>query len=161
MKIILNNWGKIIFIISVISITSALVAEYFFNLLPCKMCLHQRYSYYFIIFIFILFYFFKKTSTILIYILAEFAIIYGLYFTIWHVGIENNLLKNSSSCAGVISKENSLESLKNKILEQDIVNCSEVSWVIFGLSAATINLILLTLILIINTIYIYQKYYEK
>ena len=52
---IFNNWLNILFILSIIAITSALVAEFFFDLEPCKMCLKQRHPYYIIIFLVILF----------------------------------------------------------------------------------------------------------
>ena len=53
---IINNWLNILFILSIIAITSALIAEFFYDLAPCKMCLKQRYPYYAIIFLVILFY---------------------------------------------------------------------------------------------------------
>ena len=55
MNYIIRYWAIVVFILSAIAISSALIAEYVFNLLPCKMCLYQRYPYYFIISIFILF----------------------------------------------------------------------------------------------------------
>ena len=51
MKKIKNNWTVIVFIISFLAISSAITAEFFFEILPCKMCLYQRYPYYFIIFV--------------------------------------------------------------------------------------------------------------
>lgn len=161
MKILLKNWEKIFFLLSLTAILFALSAEYFFNLIPCKMCLHQRYPYYVIILLFILIYFFKNFSKIWFFIISEFAILYGLFYSIWHVGIENKIIKGNSGCTLSISNYNSLENLKDQILKQDIVDCSEVSWIIFGFSAATINLVLLLLFLLLNTMYIYNKYYAK
>ena len=55
---IIRNWTLLLFIISLISISSALIAEYFFNLQPCELCLKQRHPYYLIlvslVFIFII-----------------------------------------------------------------------------------------------------------
>ena len=65
-----------------------IILEFIFNFLPCKMCVQQRYPYYFIIIIFILFYLFNKKINLLFNILTEFAIIYGLFYSVWHVGIE-------------------------------------------------------------------------
>ena len=161
MKIILNNWSKIIFILSVFAISNALIAQYLFNLLPCKMCLYQRYPYYFIIFILIFFYFLNKNRSIWLFIYIEVAIFYGIFYSFWHVGIEKKFLQGPSECSTTLSISNSLEDTKKNILEQDIVNCEEVSWFIFGMSAATINFLFLVALLFFNTIFIYRLVYER
>ena len=153
MNYILKNWIFCLFILSLITIVSAHSAEYFFDLYPCNMCLKQRYAYYIII-IFIGFYFlFKKIKKILIVISIQLAIIYGLFYAIWHVGIEQKFLPGPSSCTGSILQTDSLENLKQQIKDQPVIDCSEIIWSIGGLSAATINSILLLLIFVINSIY--------
>ena len=161
MKNITKYWVVLLFLLSLISIISALTAEYIFDLAPCKMCLKQRYPYYVIVSIIIIFYLFKQIKNILLFILSEFAIIYGLFYAIWHVGIEKKILSGPISCSGTLLNTNSIQNLKEQISNQAIVNCNEIVWVILGLSAATINSILLLLILTFNSIYIVSKFYEK
>ena len=160
MKLIKNNWIIIVFIISIVAISSALIAEYLFKILPCKMCLYQRYQYYFIIFIIILLYLLKKTYFIWHIFLFEAAFIYGSFYALWHVGIEKKILPSLTSCSNTINNTDSLENLKTQILNQSVISCDEINWVMFGMSAATINSILLLFLLIINTIFII-KYYNK
>tara|TARA_Y100000590_G_scaffold391145_1_gene467538 strand:+ start:612 stop:1109 length:498 start_codon:yes stop_codon:yes gene_type:complete len=157
MNYIIKNWKFIIFILSIIAILSALITEYVFNILPCKMCLNQRYPYYFIIILFILFYFLKNISNIWFFILTEIAILYGLFYSIWHVGIEQKLLIGPSDCSANIELADSTDKLKEQIINQAIVNCSEISWTILGLSAATINSFLLIFLLFFNTIIIIKN----
>ena len=161
MKIIKNYWFVIILIISLIAISSALIAEYIFYLMPCKMCLYQRHTYYFIILLILIFYLFKRISPIWIYFLSEIAFLYGIFFTIWHIGIEQKLFSGPEGCAASINNATSTEDLKKQILNKEIVSCDEVIWTIFGLSAATINLILLILILFFNSFFIYKYFYAK
>ena len=161
MNSIIKNWLIILLLISLVAISSALIAEFFFNLMPCKMCLKQRYAYYAIIALLILFYFFRKYKNLWIVILIEFSILYGLFYSIWHVGIEKNILPGPSSCSGTLAKTNSIENLKAQITDQPIVNCSDIIWSIFGISAATINVLLLLFLLIFNSIFIFKYYYEK
>ena len=71
--------------------------------------------------------------------------LYGIFFTIWHIGIEQKLFSGPEGCAASINNATSTEDLKKQILNKEIVSCDEVIWTIFGLSAATINLILLNL----------------
>ena len=161
MIFVYKYWGYIIFVLSIIVISSALIAEYIFNLLPCKMCLYQRYTYYFVIVIFLLFYFLKKSSNIWLYILIEMSIFYGLFYSIWHVGVEKKLLKGPISCSGIINNTNSTDNLKDQIINQPIIDCGNVGWYVFGLSAATLNTVLLLFILLLNTIFITKVYYDK
>ena len=161
MRFIIKNWLKLIFLISVIAISSAFIAEYFFKLFPCEMCLKQRYAYYSIILICIIFYFFQRINKMWIYVLTELSILYGLFYSIWHVGIEQNIISGPASCSGSITKTNSIENLKEQIINQPIINCSDISWSILGFSAATINVVLLLFILIFNSISIINNFYES
>ena len=115
MNYIIRYWGVIIFSLCVVAISSALIAEYIFHILPCQMCLNQRYPYYFIISIFIVFYFINKTLNIWLYVLTELAVLYGLFYSVWHVGIEQNLLTSPSSCSGKLREASSVSDLKEQI----------------------------------------------
>ena len=156
---ILNNWLNILFILSIIAIVSALAAEFFFDLAPCKMCLKQRHPYYVIIFLVILFYIFKQTKNIWLFIISQVAFLYGFFYAVWHVGIEQKILPGPASCSGTLSQTNSIQNLKQQITNQAIINCSEITWAVFGLSAATLNALLLLFLLIFNTIFIVQYFY--
>ena len=160
MRLILKNWLSIFFILSILAIGSALIAEHFFNLVPCEMCLKQRHAYYAIIPLISIFYVFNQKNNIWLHSLNEIAILYGLFYAVWHVGIEQSILPGPTSCSGILSKTNSLQNLKEQISNQSIVSCSDVSWSILGLSAASINSLLLLFILTFNTIFIITNLYE-
>ncbi len=124
------------------------------------MCLKQRHPYYFILVIFVLFLVIQNLPRIWFYLAVLLATIYGLFYSIWHVGIEQNILPGPASCSGGLSASSSAENLKEQIMEKAVINCEDVVWSFFGISAATINTFLLLLIIILNTIYI-QKYYAS
>ena len=159
--IIFRHWISIIFSISLLAIASALIAEHLFDLTPCKMCLKQRHPYYAIIILAILFYLLRKSQSIWLYILSHAAILYGLFYAIWHVGIERKILPGPASCSGILNQTNSIENLKQQIENQPIVNCSDIAWSIMGLSAATINSLILLFFFMINTVFIFKNYYDK
>jgi disulfide bond formation protein DsbB len=160
MKFFLKNWILLIFTLSVMAIIIAITAEFLYDVVPCKMCLKQRHPYYAIILLVLFFYFFKSVKKIILSIFNELAIIYGLFYATWHVGIEQKILAGPASCSGTLSNTNSIQDLKEQITNQSIVSCTDISWTIFSLSAATINSILLLLILIFNSIYILKKFYD-
>ena len=161
MKITIAKWNIIIFLISIFAVITAFIAEYGFNLFPCEMCLKQRYPYYFIIIIFIFFYFINKKYLFWFNILGELALFYGLFYSAWHVGIEQKIFEVSTTCSYNLSNNSSAENLKQQILNQDIVSCGEISWTIFGFSAATLNMLLIVFLLFFNTIIIYKHFNEK
>ena len=151
-------WFYVITLFSVVAIASALIAEYYFDLQPCAMCLKQREPYYIIIAGFILVMILKGQDKIWFYVGVQIVSIYGLFYSLWHVGIENKILAGPSSCSGGLNISTNTSSLKEQIISKAVINCEEVAWSIFGLSAATMNSLLLFLIFIINAIYIVKIY---
>ena len=151
-------WFYLVTLFSVVALASALIAEYYFDLQPCAMCLKQREPYYVIIAGFILFMILKWQDKIWFYVGVQIVSIYGLFYSLWHVGIENKILAGPSSCSGGLNISTNTSSLKEQIISKAVINCEEVAWSIFGLSAATMNSLLLFLIFIINAIYIANTY---
>ena len=154
-------WFYLVTLFSVVALASALIAEYYFDLQPCAMCLKQREPYYIIIAGFILVMILKWQDKIWFYVGVQIVSIYGLFYSLWHVGIENKILAGPSSCSGGLNISTNTSSLKEQIISKAVINCEEVAWSIFGLSAATMNSLLLFLIFIINAIYIANTYGSK
>ena len=154
-------WFFIVSLLSVLALSSALIAEFYFELEPCEMCLKQRLPYYVIILGFIIISILRWQHRIWFYIGVQIISIYGLFYAIWHVGIENKFLPSPESCSTKLNITNNTSSLKEQILSKPVINCEEIVWSIFGLSAATINSILLFLIFILNAIYLWNNYGSK
>ena len=154
-------WFWITGIFSIAAIVVALVAENFFSIEPCSMCLKQRHPYYFIIVIFIIFLFIRKFSLLWYFLMIQLASIYGLFYASWHVGIEQKILTGPSGCSGGLSFTTSIKNLKEQIMEKSVINCEEIVWSFFGVSAATLNAISFFIIFLINILYINKYYVQK
>ena len=154
---IIRNWTKLLFVISFISILSALVAEYFFNLQPCELCLKQRHPYYLILICLVFIFLLKNLNKIWLYIIIQLASVYGLYYSIWHVGVENEIFKGPAGCSAMLISSESAADLKAQILSKQVISCDEVIWSFFGISAASINTLVLLVIFIFNAIYLYRN----
>ena len=154
-------WFYVVFLLSIIAISTAWIAEFYLNLEPCKMCLKQREPYYVLIAIFLIFTLLKIQKRIWFFLCIEVITIYGLFYSLWHVGIENKILPGPLGCSGGLDISSDTSSLKEQILSKSVINCEDVIWSMFGLSAATINSILLFLIFLINTIYLWNIYGAK
>ena len=153
---IIKNWNYILLLISSVSILSALTAEYLFNLQPCELCLKQRNPYYFIIGLILINFFIPISYKIYVFLLIQLSSLYGLFYAVWHVGVENNFLKGPSGCSAGLDMSSNTVDLKEQILSKQVISCDEVVWSFFGLSAASINTIILLVIFIFNSIYIFN-----
>ena len=158
---ILRNWYYFLVFISLFSISSALFAEYILDLQPCELCLKQRHPYYFFILILVFFLFIPKIYKSYIFLLIQLGSVYGIFYSVWHVGVENNLIEGPSGCSSGLSLTKNTADLKEQILSKQVVSCDEIIWSIFGLSAASINTLVLMFIFVINAIYIYKNYGQK
>ena len=103
----------------------------------------------------------KKLPLIWYYWISTLSFTVGLFFSTWHVGIEQKILPGLSGCTNTINTSQSLTMLKDQIFNQKIIACDEITWSLMGLSAATLNSLLLILLLLINTIFLVQHRYGK
>ncbi len=139
-----------IFLISLLSLIIALYIEYVMGIKPCRLCLYQRIPYLISLFISFLGYIYIKRPlwiylSLLVFFLS--VIISG-----YHVGIENGIFEELKVCKNnldILSKEDLLNSLKNQNIP-----CKEVPIKLFGLSLATINLILSLTVVVVTIVFL-------
>ena len=141
----IKTYFKIIFFISLISILSALFIEHFLGHQPCNLCLMQRIPYGLSIILIFLNYFLKKDQKFIVMLLA---LIFSFSFVIsfYHFGIEQGFFDESFVCKLGQNKafDNPEDLLKS--LKKTSISCQEVTFRIFGLSLATINIFVSALI---------------
>ena len=154
-------WFNIVSFLSIGALGSALIAEFYFDLAPCELCLKQRHTYYIIVLGFLIVTIMKWQRHIWFYLVVKIISLYGLFYSIWHVGVENKLLSGPAGCSSGLNITDSTLNLKEQIVSQPVINCADVTWSIFGLSAATINTFILILIFILNAIYLFNYYGKK
>ena len=144
-----------IFLLCITSILSALYIEHIINIIPCKLCLYQRVPY--IVSIFVCFFGYNYYKNLFwIYLLIVIFII-STFLSGYHYGIEINIFEEFSGCTSnnlnITNKADLLNSLQNSI-----PNCKDINFQIFGMSLATINLII-SIIISISSIclLVYEK----
>ena len=149
---------KFYLVISLISIIALLGAVFIENVLeqsPCKLCLYQRIPY--LISIFICFFGFNYYKNFLWMYLLLILFIISTILSGYHVGIENSIFEEFSGCTSEnINITNKLDLLNT--LKKTMPSCKNVDFKLFGLSLATINLVIS---LIISAISIKIIKYEK
>ena len=140
---------NLILFFSIFALISAYFIQYILGHQPCNLCLIERIPYILAIIIILLCFYLKKFEKIsLIFLSLIFFLSTGVSF--YHFGIEQGFIKESLVCnldAGetILNPEELLEKLKEKT-----VNCKDVTFKIFGLSLATINIIISLILCIIT-----------
>ena len=135
----IKKFYLVILAVSIISLISAVYIEYVLNQTPCKLCLYQRIPY--VIAIFIAFFGFNYSNNFFWMYLLILIFISNVVLSGYHVGIENSIFEEFSSCSNentnITNKSDLLNSLK-----ETMPSCKNVDFKLFGLSLATINFIL-------------------
>ena len=147
---------KIIFIFSIIALSSAFFIEYILGHQPCNLCLIERIPYILSIMILIAIFLIKKNQKFLV-ILLILTFIFSFAVSIYHFGIEQGFFQESSVCGvksltETITKEDLLKQLSEKT-----ISCRDVTFRIFGLSLTSINIVI-SLLFILTLIKIFNEY---
>ena len=135
-----------IFIFSLISLLIALYIEFILGYSPCKLCIYQRIPYLIAIFVTFLGISYHKN---LIWLYTLLLIFFSsILLSGYHFGIEQGVFKEFSGCTGNslnVTDKNELL----KLLNSEVNSCKNVEFKIFGLSLASINLLLSFLIFVL------------
>ena len=148
-----------ILIFSTLSILFAFYVEYILGHKPCNLCLFQRLPYILIIFLIVLLLIFRNFER-LIFLFLSIIFLSGALLALYHVGIEQGIFSESFVCKGddndgTLNKEEILKQLK---IRQ--ISCKDVTFTMLGVSLATINTFVSTILAII-TFKIFIKYEKK
>jgi len=130
-----------IFAINFFVICSALFIEYILNFKPCSLCIYQRYPYYLIL-LFSALFFLKNNWKNQLMVLIILMSIVSFFLAGYHVGIENGLINELSSCKTEVSKNMSKDILLKELQSKLAPSCKDVDFKLFGLSLASINMIM-------------------
>ena len=151
-KITLN----LILLFSILALIFAYFVQYVMGHQPCKLCLIERIPFMLVIVIIgfcLLLKKFEKLSLIILSLTFFSATLISFY----HFGIEQGFVIESLVCDigvknDILTKEELLTQLK-----QRNINCKDVTFTIFGLSLATIN-IFISLFLSVITLKLFLNY---
>ena len=150
MPIIKYQWSlKLILFFSIFALISAYFIQYILGHQPCNLCLIERVPYISAVIIVLLCFILKKFEKIsLIFLSLIFFLATMVSF--YHFGIEQGFIKESLVCdLDVREKTLNPEELLKKLKEKT-VSCKDVTFKIFGLSLATINIIISLILSIIT-----------
>ena len=141
-KLILNG----ILVFSIISLVIAYYIQYVLGHKPCNLCLIERIPYISAVILVSLMFIIKKFEKVIAGTVMLFFI-FGAVISFYHVGIEQGFFSESLVCDLGSANENlSKEALLKQLENKTVVSCKDVTFRLLGLSLATINTIISTLL---------------
>ena len=135
----INLFNKVLAIIVATSVLFSFFLEFFLNLIPCKLCLYQRYLWLFLLLACILnIKESSKSKYIEIIITITLCAIISLSF--YHSGIEFGFFNNIISCVSENNKTaNSIEELDFLIRNTKNLDCAFPKFKFFYLSLSNLS----------------------
>jgi disulfide bond formation protein DsbB len=132
---------NIILFISIFALASAYFVEYILGYKPCNLCLIERLPYFVTIIIILIGLIINRLEKI-IFILLALIFAAATILSFYHFGMEQGFFKESLVCMqnneiNILNKEDLL-----KEFQKTVVSCKDVEFTLFGLSLATINIII-------------------
>src|SRR5438874_9717850 len=127
---------------SAIVLGGALASQHWGGLVPCELCLLQRWPWgaaIVISFIATMVGSRPALSWVALLLAAVFVASIGLAF--YHVGVEQHWFTGPVACSGAATAADTVDALKAQILRQQPVRCDEAAWSLWGISLAGWNLL--------------------
>jgi disulfide bond formation protein DsbB len=134
---------------------TSLLSQFFFDKIPCQLCLISRYLFLLISFVALFSINFKRLKPLLL--LLTFS---ALLFSFYHLGVENHWWIGPQSC---VSKLPTLDSLSdNNDQSMVIPYCDRANWKIFGISSTLWSfLVFAFLFWSVSLLYVIDYYLKK
>ena len=144
----INLFNKILAIIVFASVLFSFFLEFFLNLIPCKLCLYQRYLWLFLLLACIIN---LKQSSKSRYIETIITITLCAIITLsfYHSGIEFGFFNNIISCTSENNETvNSIEELDFLIRNTKNMDCAFPKFKVFNLSLSNLSFLFSTSLLL-------------
>ena len=137
-----------VFVPSMLVIAGALFFQYGVGLVPCELCLLERWPWYAAIAISAALLVLRRPEAVWVapmVFAALFLASSGLAF--YHVGVEQHVFAGPDACAAPALGGGSADDLLKKLQATPVVRCDEPQWSLFGVSLAGFNLLASVLML--------------
>lgn len=126
--------------LSLLTNTGALVAQYGLGILPCHLCLLQRYPHWLMAALGLLV---LVTGRIRLAAVGTFAALVSTGLALYHSGVERHLWSGPTDCTGGQDLTGlSGADLLSTDISVGIVRCDAISWSVMGLSFANLNVLI-------------------
>ena len=132
---------------------AVLLSQYVGGLVPCELCLAERWPYYIVLALNLLALLARNPrATTAVLALTALAFLVSAGLGAYHVGVEQHWIAGPTACTGGdTGGAKSIEDLEKMLLQQQPVRCDEVQWSLFGVSLAGWNFVVSVILLVFST----------
>lgn len=128
---------------SVLVLGAALASQYWGGLVPCELCLAERWPWWAAVALSAVFWMAGDRVSLPVAALVLAAVFFvsaGLAF--YHVGVEQHWFAGPVACTATPGAgATTIEELRRQLLAAQPVMCDQVQWALFGVSLAGLNLL--------------------
>jgi disulfide bond formation protein DsbB len=134
-------------LIAAATLIGAWIFQYGFGIVPCELCLEQRYAYYFVIPAGALLAIAASRGlatrwVALGLVVLALATLANAGLATYHAGVEWGWWKGPTACTGPIVDLGKAGNLLEQLNKVKVVRCDEVQWHFLGLSLAGYNVLI-------------------
>jgi disulfide bond formation protein DsbB len=138
-----KRFAALVLAASLVVLGAALLSQYWGGLIPCELCLLQRWPWRVAIVLAALVWLAGEriplTATALTFVLVFFV---SAGFGFYHVGVEQHWFAGPTACTATAgSTATTIEELRRQLLAAPLVMCDQVQWSLFGVSLAGWNVV--------------------
>lgn|SRR6185312_3911598 len=132
----------IVLVLSAAIVGTALLTQYWGRLVPCELCLYERWPYYAVIALAALAVVVgRRDASRAALMLAALIFAVSAALAFYHVGVEQHWFAGPTACTAAPLGKGSIADLRKQLLATPVVRCDEVQWSVAGVSLAGLNLI--------------------
>ncbi len=142
MALTTRSFSAFVLIASAIVLGSALASQYWGGLVPCELCLLQRWPWRVAIAISLVALLVGNRPS-LPWVALVLAIVFAvsIAFAFYHVGVEQKWFAGPSACTSSGAAAMTLEELERQLHDTTVVMCDKIQWSLFGISMAGWNML--------------------
>ena len=120
-------------------LAAAFAFEFFGGLLPCKLCIWQRWPHVLVVLVTVWGLLSLRASLVFVLIAGLALSNAGLSF--YHIGVEQQLWQGPASCSSALDVGLSSSDMLDLLLATPVIRCDEIAWSFLGISMAGWNML--------------------
>jgi len=140
----------ILLLVSVAVLGAALLAQYGGGLVPCELCIYQRWPYLAVIALMALALGIGRRDLSRAALWAAAVIfIAGAVLAFYHVGVERHWFAGPTACTGGGLTGGSIEEIRKRLEATPVVRCDEPQWTVMGIDPLSSGNLVVSLVLFV------------
>ncbi len=129
---------------------AALLAQYWGGLVPCELCLYQRWPYYAVIALMALTLAIGRRGISRVALaLAALIFIAGAGLAFYHLGVEQHWFAGPTACTGGGLAGGSIDEIRRRLLATPVARCDVAQWSVMGVDPLVSGNLVVSLVLFV------------